>query len=176
MSPPFTGLRKQAAGLAVHSLLGATAMADQQMLFCATCGTQLTGPLTIWSGKDPSVPKPEHEDLMPVTPAGIAYKSYEPIMRSVSGAPEIVLASMPVPVPLEFSPQFWINPDDLTEAVRQTKKKRRLQGCCGLDGCNGPNQICRCGSEIGTRQSDCWTPSVFIPQPEATFWQKIEEG
>lgn len=32
-----------------------------------------------------------------------------------------------------------------------------LNGCCGLDGCDGPNTLCgHCGSEVATERSDCW--------------------
>jgi hypothetical protein len=150
-------------------------MAKREMLFCASCGVQLTGPLTIRSSKDPSISKPSLESRLPVMLTGHAYKSWEPITKSVGGMPEIATASMPVPAPLEFVPQFWINPDDLTEAIRPTNKGKRLRGCCGYDGLGGPNQLCRCGNEVGTRQNDCWTPLVFIPQPTATFWEEIEE-
>lgn len=35
--------------------------------------------------------------------------------------------------------------------------RRRLNGCCRLDGCDGPNLVCAgCGAEIATEQSDCW--------------------
>jgi hypothetical protein len=32
----------------------------------------------------------------------------------------------------------------------------RLNGCCGLDGCDGPNLTCQNGHEVGTERSDCW--------------------
>ena len=106
-------------------------MAKMEALFCVSCGAQLTGPLTIRSSKDPSISKPSLESGLPVMLTGHAYKSWEPITKSVGGMPEIATASMPVPAPLEFVPQFWINPDDLTEAIRPTNKGKRLRGCCG---------------------------------------------
>lgn len=39
---------------------------------------------------------------------------------------------------------------------------RRLNGCCGLDGCDGINKVCLNGHEIGTEKSDCWTPHSLI--------------
>lgn len=34
----------------------------------------------------------------------------------------------------------------------------RDAGCCGLDGCDGPNQQCSsCGAIVGTAWTDCWT-------------------
>ena len=134
-----------------------------KVLVCTSCGAQLTGALRLLSGKDPSVPAPEFRDGTPPVDRGIVYKSYEPVVRSFEGSP----------APLEFSPQYWVNPADLTDAVRLTKDERRLNGCCGLDGQDGPNQVCRCGAEIGTLQSDCWTAHVFIPQPGATDWAPV---
>lgn len=134
-----------------------------KVLVCNMCDAHLTGPLELRSGKDPEVTHPTHVDRSPLTESGIVFKAYEPIERSMSGEP----------ARLEFTPQYWVNPDDLTKAVQMTKDMRRLNGCCGLDGCDGPNQICDCGAEIGTLRTDCWTPKVFIPVPQATSWIEI---
>lgn len=136
----------------------------RKKLHCAACGTALTLPIAILSGKDPAVTPPEMEDGKPMTPVGVAFKSYEPIERSFSDTPAL----------LEFVPQYWLNPDDLTEVVRMTENMRRLNGCCGLDGCDGPNQLCGCGAEVGTLRTDCWTPRVFIPAPTVTEWREEE--
>lgn len=135
----------------------------KKILGCQNCGAHLTGPLMIVSGKAPDAIIPEHMDAQPLTEVGVAFKSYEPIELSYGDRPAL----------LEFAPQYWLNPDDLTDAVRLTKNAGRLNGCCGLDGCDGPNQLCRCGVEVGTLRTDCWTPRVFIPAPDATHW--IEE-
>jgi hypothetical protein len=39
---------------------------------------------------------------------------------------------------------------------------RRLNGCCGLDGCDGPNLVCLEGHEAGTEKSDCWMPHAAV--------------
>lgn len=134
-----------------------------KVLTCNMCNARLTVPLEIRSGKDPSVIHPTQIDRLPLTESGIAFKAYEPIERSYGGKPAA----------LEFVPQYWVNPEDVTEAVRMTKNMLRLNGCCGLDGCDGPNQICECGAEIGTLRTDCWTPTVFIPVPQTTLWIEI---
>lgn len=46
----------------------------------------------------------------------------------------------------------------------------RLNGCCGLDGCDGLNKTCINGHEIGTERSDCWLPHHIHINPE-----KVEE-
>jgi hypothetical protein len=134
----------------------------KQLLICKACGARLTAPLMIQSGKDPSVPHPEHKDREPLTQEGVAFKSYGPIERSFGK----------VPTPLEFVPQIWVNPNDLTEVVRLTKNRSRLNGCCGLDGADGPNQLCNCGAEIGTLKTDCWTARVFVAEPGTTEWME----
>ena len=132
-------------------------------LFCTACGAQLTEALAIRSGKDPKVARPEPSVGQPLTPRGKAYKSYEPIERSYAEAP----------APLEFVPQYWLNPGDLGDPVRMTKRRDRLGGCCGVAGTNGPNQLCSCGAEVGTLRADCWAPHVFIPEPGATEWREM---
>lgn len=132
----------------------------EQALFCRACGAQLTEPVVVLSGQDSSGYVPEHADRLPLSTRGSAYKSDEPIMRAFGDSP----------APLEFTPQFWVNPEDLTDRVSNTSNRRRLNGCCGLDGQDGPNQVCRCGAEVGTLQNDCWTPFVFIPNPDTTHW------
>lgn len=135
----------------------------KQILCCAACNARLTPALTVVSSKTPGAIPPEHEDGKPLTPPGAAFKSWEPIERSYGDQP----------APLEFAPQYWLNPEDLDGNVHNTRDARRLNGCCGLDGCDGPNQIGRCGTEVGTLRTDCWTPLVFIPDPGKTNW--IEE-
>lgn len=129
---------------------------------CRACGALLTIPLTILSGKDPSVTTSGIKDREPITATGSAFKSYAPLVRSYGDEPG----------PLEFVPQLWINPDDLTDAVRLTKKGRRLNGCCGISGLDGPNQLCACGAEVGTLQSDCFTPLVFVAEPGTMEWME----
>ena len=43
---------------------------------------------------------------------------------------------------------------------------RRRNGCCGLDGCDGPNTMCACGAELATEKSDCWMPHAVVFEPD----------
>ncbi|MFC4761820.1 hypothetical protein [Dyella koreensis] len=129
-------------------------------LQCARCETVLAGALTIVSGKTPGVAQPQHKEGERLTVCGVAFESWEPIERACGDASS----------PLEFVLQCWSNPDDLNESVHDTSDARRLNGCCGLNGCDGPNQVCCCGADVGTLRSDCWTPRVFIPDPKGTRW------
>jgi hypothetical protein len=54
-----------------------------------------------------------------------------------------------------------INISDLINC-KNHRDKRRLGGCCGLDGLDGPNKVCRNGHEIGTERSDCWLAHAFL--------------
>jgi hypothetical protein len=54
-----------------------------------------------------------------------------------------------------------VNIADLV-SIRRHPDFRRLNGCCGLDGCDGPNLVCTNGHEIGTEKSDCWTPHAAV--------------
>lgn len=133
---------------------------------CRNCDAALTGEITVLSTKDPAVAPPELRDGQPVCPAGTAFKSHEPLQRSMTPARR---------APLEFVPQFWANPQDFEAAIELTGDTSRLAGCCGLDGCNGPNMLCRgCHAEVGTMRSDCWTSLIFVPEPDNTEFRKTD--
>jgi len=51
--------------------------------------------------------------------------------------------------------------------IRRTDDPSRLNGCCGLDGLDGPNVLCRKGHAVGTEKSDCWMPHALILEPDA---------
>lgn len=122
---------------------------------CKNCAAPITSVLEVMSLKDPAVKKPVHLDQQPICAPGMAYKSYEPIELSYD--PD-------KPADLEFAPQFWLNVEDVAATVKLTRKTHRLNGCCGLDGCDGPNMVCKqCRAEAGTLRTDCWTPEIFIP-------------
>ncbi len=51
--------------------------------------------------------------------------------------------------------QYLLNPNNLVN-TKYHADLGRLNGCCGLDGCDGMNVVCLNGHEIGTERSDCW--------------------
>ncbi|MFI7431616.1 hypothetical protein ACIBPB_32025 [Micromonospora sp. NPDC049836] len=59
-----------------------------------------------------------------------------------------------------------IGPEDLLVRRLHADYGRR-NGCCGLDGVDGPNLVCDCGAEVATESSDCWTAQVVRLQPDA---------
>jgi len=62
--------------------------------------------------------------------------------------------------------RYIINLADAKNMHAHTNIKR-LNGCCGMDGCDGPNRLCACGAEVATEKSDCWMPHALIFEPEA---------
>jgi hypothetical protein len=54
-----------------------------------------------------------------------------------------------------------VNLNDLV-GTKHPPDVQRLNGCCGLDGLDGPNLICPNGHEVGTEKSDCWMPHAAV--------------
>ena len=54
-----------------------------------------------------------------------------------------------------------INLDDVV-GTQYHPDVRRHSGCCGRDGCDGPNLNCTRGHEVGTERSDCWMPHAVV--------------
>tara|TARA_R110002072_G_scaffold299849_1_gene475950 strand:+ start:724 stop:1152 length:429 start_codon:yes stop_codon:yes gene_type:complete len=137
-------------------------MADRHVLCCKACGTTLTRAVEIVLRADSESGTPDWTPKKPVTPPGQAFRMTQAYAWSTDPSTAVHLGH----VPIEF-----LNVDDIGPSVKLTRKSQYLNGCCGLDGCDGPNQICQCGNEIGTLKSDCWTPHTFIPFPDGTRWE-----
>jgi hypothetical protein len=62
---------------------------------------------------------------------------------------------------LNFDSSLLIfNPDDLPGTALHPDP-RRVSGCCGHAGQDGPNLVCvGCGVEVATKESDCWTDNL----------------
>lgn len=59
----------------------------------------------------------------------------------------------------EWSNGQWVinSKDNLSMVIIDNPK--RLNGCCDLDGCDGPNLVCAsCKAEVATAKYDCWMP------------------
>ena len=61
---------------------------------------------------------------------------------------------------------YWcINSKDAI-GMEITQKIGCTNGCCGLDGCDGPNMLCaQCGHEVATAKLDCWMPHCVLLEP-----------
>jgi len=54
--------------------------------------------------------------------------------------------------------------------VKLTIDTTRLNGCCGLDGLDGPNLQCdTCGVYVATKITDCWTSHCVVFEPTAVL-------
>jgi hypothetical protein len=154
----------------------------KRIMYCKSCGADLTPPLTVVEGHTTSdtqsnrrrrrgrsrLRKPLRDDMQPVLevecnpmPDGMAYNSHVPYdKRGASRGDYMTIA-----------PQIWMNLNDLLGDPLYTPHTERLGGCCGPCGADGPNRICRCGAHIGVEMSDCGTPRMFVPDPAATAWR-----
>ena len=130
------------------------------VLRCTSCGSDLSIPVQIYQVDSTGFANPEFIDNQHVIESGYTFKSQEPYRKSMGPTKDL----------LEFTPQYWMTVRDLLPGVELTADARRLNGCCGLDGCDGPNRVCDCGAAVGTEMSDCWTSYLFIPDPLATTW------
>lgn len=96
-------------------------------------------------------------------------RSLEPLPESVSICHVDGQAAIPEGYFGLSDPDWWtgstggmlVNLADLVQ-VSHHPDLRRNSGCCGRDGCDGPNLICQKGHEIGTERSDCWMSHAAI--------------
>ncbi len=96
---------------------------------CSKCGIALTRPVEPLTGESLL----DGRDGQPIIPAGLYCFSHG-----------------------SRYPDGWVvNLADLIN-TRHHPDSRRLNGCCGLDGCDGINRVCANGHEVGTERSDCW--------------------
>jgi DNA-directed RNA polymerase subunit RPC12/RpoP len=109
---------------------------------CAHCGRHLTGEIR-------QVPLP-------------------PTVASTATAEE--LAANFMPARMRFGTYtdstelggFVLHPDDLLNS-EQHADPGRLNGCCRLDGLDGPNRVCaHCEAEVATEYSDCWSEQMVV--------------
>jgi hypothetical protein len=136
----------------------------KRILKCRNCGEDLSLPVTIFDADSVEFHQPAFVDGEDVMRQGFVFMSRKPYRFCPEGPPD----------PLEFTPQYWMTMKDILENVHLTKDAKRLNGCCGLDGCDGPNRVCSCGAYVGTEMNDCWTSYLFVPCPSNTEWSDIK--
>jgi hypothetical protein len=135
---------------------------------CGTCGATVTADLV-------EVPFPEdaetHEDNAAPEPRvrrgtfALAPDPFGPPYEPSPHSPQIHVPAGPRATVL-------VHPDDVQNLSRHPDPSR-LNGCCHLDGLDGPNLVCTgCGAEIATEQSDCWVSWHDLRlQPQAVVSQ-----
>lgn len=117
-------------------------------LVCARCARPLTRECREGA---PAEWVETYEPEANATPAGVMARIDREIANDVTDGAERVVGR-----------QVWseagawsVNPADL---LREHLRSSGLDaGCCGSDGCDGPNRSCLCGLVVGTEWSDCWT-------------------
>lgn len=63
----------------------------------------------------------------------------------------------------EWSNGRWVINSKDALSMEAIDKPGRLNGCCDLDGCDGPNLVCgTCKAEVATAKYDCWMPRHVI--------------
>ncbi len=63
---------------------------------------------------------------------------------------------------------YIVHVDDAI-GVHLTNDGKRIAGCCGLDGMDGPNLQCdKCGVYVATKMDDCWMPHCVVFDPATT--------
>jgi len=127
-------------------------------LYCNRCRIRLSAPVILVPERQLQPQWHDVKDGDDLVPVGT-------VCESASGAPWMGTSYDGY---LAFAPQFWMNPDDRSEAICDTQDSQRLLGCCGVSGFWGFNQICRCKAEVGTLHDDCGLPRYFIPNPATT--------
>ncbi|MGW2255576.1 hypothetical protein ACWCXH_36230 [Kitasatospora sp. NPDC001660] len=121
---------------------GAGRMGPVTVFTCATCDN----PLTV--------------GLRKARPAAVGQRTG----RHRIGTPRMAQGTY---APSRDSSFFLLHPDDLPGARRHPDPGRR-NGCCGLDGQDGPDPVCAgCGAEVATKESDCWTQHLVALMPSA---------
>lgn len=124
-------------------------------MVCGSCGNTLTNALSqLDEMPSPTHAQPGDERYLPTIPIGAWATDPDPIGWR-QGLPTSTLGC---PV---------INPADAI-GVLPSEDPLRNSGCCGHDGLDGPNLLCRgCRSEVATLRNDCWTVLEVRFEPAA---------
>lgn len=125
------------------------------IMVCGSCGNTLTNALSqLDEMPSPTHTQPGDERYLPTIPIGAWATDPDPIGWR-QGLPTSTLGC---PV---------INPADAI-GVLPSEDPLRNSGCCGHDGLDGPNLLCRgCRSEVATLRNDCWTVLEVRFEPAA---------
>ena len=116
---------------------------------CKVCGTSLTG------------------DLVQLSDESLLHeKDGEPLLQP--GTYFIETTGHP---PAEAG-DYLVSVEALINTKQYLEAGGRLNGCCGLDGLDGINELCINGHEVATVRTDCWLPSHAILSPSVVSAQR----
>jgi hypothetical protein len=111
---------------------------------CRNCGSTISEPVVVLEDERLLISSDEVDRL----PSGYAYE-------------ETVFTD-------DNSRKWCINLADAMH-MRHTDDHCRLNGCCGLDGLDGPNLVCEtCSEAVATEKSDCWMPHFITFESDKT--------
>lgn len=128
----------------------------QEVFRCRGCRRALTRPVRRLA----VLPALEYADedevsMAPTVGVGSWAMDPEPRLRAADGAPRGSLGCLVV------------NPADGLDLEAHPDPYRN-SGCCGHDGCDGPNRRCpACHAEVATPSDDCWTHVELRFEPGA---------
>ena len=107
-------------------------------IVCLGCGARLSEELRVADLSERNT-----EDRMPYVPRGATVQEDDTFFHQHVG-------------------EYVVNVDDAIHTWL-TEAGNRLNGCCGLDGMDGPNLLCdQCGAEVAIKKTDCWMPHCVI--------------
>lgn len=141
--------------LAARALLGQNRDVRSVIMVCVSCGKTLTNALRqLEEMPRPTHAQPEDERYLPTIPLGAWASDPDPIGWRDG-------------LPTSTPGCLVINPADAI-GVLSSEDPLRNSGCCGHDGLDGPNLLCRgCSSEVATLRDDCWSVSEVRFEPAA---------
>lgn len=120
------------------------------MFACGSCGAVVTAEVREVAYPHDAVP--DARAAAPRVRRGtfdLDPEPFEPPLEPVPDNPRVLVSAGP-------RATIVVHPSDVL-GLRRHPDPRRLNGCCRLDGLDGPNLVCGgCGAEIATEQSDCW--------------------
>jgi len=124
---------------------------------CASCGRPLTGQCE-WGAEG------DYDrtavDRNPAVPKGVLIRLREQDAVDVFQSDQIAGRKV-----YSEAGAIASNPEDvLTDSMVSAGADN---GCCGSDGCDGPNRAGLCGSMVATQWSDCWTQAEVRFLPDA---------
>jgi hypothetical protein len=154
-APRGSSGRSRATSLREDPVLVQNRDVESVIVVCGLCGNVLTNAVRQLD-QMPAPTRAGHEDerYLPTIPVGAWAADPEPIGRR-DGRPTSTLGCL------------VINPADAI-GVLSSGDPRRNSGCCGHDGLDGPNLLCRgCRSEVATLRDDCWSEVEIRFEPAA---------
>jgi hypothetical protein len=117
---------------------------------CASCRHQLTGPVVVHAEADLAVSESDAAQYVPHQTCAISDG------QCFTG-----------------TERYFIVGTDHRERFKPHPDSRRSIGCCGPNGSDGPNLVCRCGREVAILWADCWLPHAILLIPEAVLAEQV---